>query len=867
LVWRITASSNLQMKGFNFLISCILVIFITDLKAQVVEGNMAYDQTIQIVCNLSDVNSQRIERRSVKELLDQNVGGFRFHLYWDHENSELLYRRPNGQLRDFRPVMDDIGDYLSEKPDRILTLFLDLDLPIDTLQKVFKEKNMLQYFHHQSKNQEWPKISEMIQSDKRIVLFTMEQIFNQPDWLHHIWNYAVEPYFSLFEAPNFLGEFLKGDPKNDLLIINDFNIPSNRLEKNPVYIIDQNTNHYLLNHCLTVWRNTGKVPNFIFLDQYTNRMQTIVNNLRSFNTISGRITYNRETLDYVNWEGRENCQTSGKYVFPVVPGDRFTLTPSVPGFTFTPNSVYFDEPPSSIVQNFVASPMDITEGLVAYYPFDGDAEDKSLNNNNGKSARVSFETDPIRGNVASFKGNSYIVLPEAEDLSLRDHSFTVSAWVKLAENNNRDNSILGTTVKSYQEGIHFTIREKRPYLGFYANDIQGNEIIDNGIWYHIVARYNKLNGEQAIYVNGELDNRSLGHSAYQGKEEIIVGNASFGWRAFFNGEMDDLTIWSRPLGEQEIFNLAMDVVSIYPARPGIFNSFTIIFIGGVIVLAIIIIILVRSRKKSLTASKSTPGATSATPLYQPVKNDTVKNENLIKLFGSFQVLNKEGIDITMEFTPKIKSLFLVILLHSTKSRNGITTEELTEIVWPEHSYKSAKNSRGVTIRKLRLILEQLNKVEIEFNRNRWFVRLSNDAYCDYFDCIQLLENPQFNNLEYYYRLFHIVEDGQIVKNENYDWMDDIKGYVDYRVIDLLLKYIGLLNEEQDADLILKIIDRIHISDPVNEKAFELKVRILVGQDNDNYARYCYDTFSKNFEEFYGQAYQRSFDEIVSMASQ
>jgi DNA-binding SARP family transcriptional activator len=865
-LWR-NIVLELKMKRLKFLILCLLILYPgIYLKAQVNGGNMTYDQNIQIICNLSDVNSQRTERRSVKELLVQNVGGFRFHLYWDHENSRLLYRRPIGQLQDFGPVMDDIGNYLNENPDRILTLFLDLDLPIDTLHKVFKERNLLQYFHRQSKDQEWPKISEMVQSGKRIVLFTMEQIFNQPDWLHHVWSHAVEPYFSLFEAPNFLGEFLKGDPKNALLMINDFNFPSNRLDNSQSYVIDQNTNPYLLNHCLTVWRNTGKVPNFIFLDQYTDRMQTIVGNLRSFSTISGRITYNREILDYVNWEDRDNCQTSGKYVFPVVPGDRITLKPSVPGFTFTPESVFFDEPSSSIVQNFVANPMEITEGLVAFYPFEGDARDNSLNTNHGKSARVSFVSDKLRGNIASFKGNSYIVLPEAEILSLRDHSFTVSAWVKLSENDNIDNSILGTTVRSYQEGIHFTVREKRPYFGFYSNDIQGNKVIENDTWYHIVARYNKLNGEQAIFVNGELDNRSLGHAAYQGKEEIIIGNASFGWRAFFNGDMDDLTIWSRPLGEQEIFNLAMDVVSIYPARRSIINTMTIIIGGSVIIIGILISIIVRRSRKSVKSLEST--TTSGPSGITPVLNrEDVRRNNLIKLFGSFQVLNRDGVDITMEFTPKIKSLFLVILLHSTKSKNGITTAELTQIVWPEFSFKSAKNSRGVTMRKLRLILEQLDKVEIEFNRERWFVQLSNHAYCDYFECIHLLDNPQFNNLEYYYRLFHIVEDGQIVKNESYEWMDDIKGYVDYRVIDLLLKYIGLLNEQEDADLILKIIDRIHISDPVNEKAVELKIRILLSQDNYNYAKYCYDTFSKNFEEFYGQTYQRSFDEMVSLANQ
>ena len=76
--------------------------------------------------------------------------------------------------------------------------------------------------------------------------------------------------------------------------------------------------------------------------------------------------------------------------------------------------------------------------------------------------------------------------------------------------------------------------------------MQGHIEIDKDVWYHIVARYNKLSGEQAIYVNGKLDNKSLGHTPYQGKEDIIIGNASFGWRAFFNGDMDDVAIWDVP---------------------------------------------------------------------------------------------------------------------------------------------------------------------------------------------------------------------------------------------------------------------------------------------------------------------------------
>ena len=50
---------------------------------------------------------------------------------------------------------------------------------------------------------------------------------------------------------------------------------------------------------------------------------------------------------------------------------------------------------------------------------------------------------------------------------------------------------------------------------------------------------------------------------------------------------------------------------------------------------------------------------------------------------------------------------------------------------------------------------------------------------------------------------------------------------------------------------------------IYEKSFELKVKILLAQDNNSFARYCHETFSKNFEEFYGREYQKSFEEIAN----
>ena len=62
--------------------------------------------------------------------------------------------------------------------------------------------------------------------------------------------------------------------------------------------------------------------------------------------------------------------------------------------------------------------------------------------------------------------------------------------------------IIGTKTNSYQQGIHLLIRNRKPYFGFYNNDLQGKTVLEAGKWYHLVWRYNKLSGEQAIYLNG-----------------------------------------------------------------------------------------------------------------------------------------------------------------------------------------------------------------------------------------------------------------------------------------------------------------------------------------------------------------------------
>lgn len=851
---------NREIRCIGILFCLFCSVLAISVKAIDNTTGKLYDETIFVISNFSGVDANLNETRGIKELLDQNIGGFRFYLEWEKQQNQLMIKKADGTSISLRQTMHEIKNYLEYKPDKILTLFLDFSTNINELTDIFQELGINQYLYTYDAKEGWAPVKTMIEENKRLVVFSMQEHRNSPDWLHYVWNHAVEPYFSIWEAPVFKSEFLKGDPKNSLLIYNDYNFPRKGENINNAKY-ETNQNPYLIEHIKNTWTNTGKTPNFIMLDRYENWVVGIVSYLKGFKTIKGTITYNTQILDYVNWD-KIGSLTSGKYCFPVGPGDNLTLTPKSPGFRFTPETVTFNEPSQSVIQHFVATSMEITDNLEGHYTFAKEGHDFSINGFDGKVYNVKFENDSVRSTVALFDEKKYIILPGAESFKIRDHDFTVAAWVKIKEYlpNKEDYCILGTKTSSYQQGIHLLIRKQKPYFGFFNNDLQGKTNLEAGKWYHLVWRYNKLSGEQAIFLNGKLDSRSLGHPAYKGRDNLYIGLAGFSKASYMYGAIDNLSIWSRALGEEEIWGMSKDVIEIVPVKnvlilyPILSRSLIALVIFFLMVFAYFKIPF-RKLKKHPTAADKIRSIENAI-IHKP-------ETNYIQLFGDFKVLDKNGIDISNQFTPKLKQLFLIILLYSQRNKNGISTKELTDILWSGHSSQSAKNSRGVTIRKLRLIIESLDSVQINFQIDRWSMAFDGNVYCDYVECLKLLKREKIHDTDFNLNFYHIIQEGELFKGESYDWLDDFKGFVGNNIVDILLKFINELTVESDNELILKLTDRILVTDPVNDQALAYKLKVLIKQNNSNLARYTFDRFCLLYEELYGEKFSMKFEELIA----
>ncbi len=817
-----------------------------------------YDESIFVISNYSGIDVSTKERRSVQQLLDQNIGGFRFYIRWERQENQLMLVHARGYSTPLLEELTRLRQHLENKPDKILTLFLDFNVNVNELISLFDKSGLSQFLYEYKEGLGWPTLTEMVETGKRLVVFGMQEHRNSPDWMHYIWNHAAEPYFSILEVSDFNTEFLKGDSKNSLLIYNDFNFPrsKNRIDES---FFDTSRNPYLIEHVKKTWMNTGKTPNFIMLDTYESWILNVLYTLRSFKTIKGTLSFNSKILNYVSWEGT-NSLTSGNYCFPVGPGESMTLTPQSPGYRFIPESVTFDEPERSQVQHFAATPFEITENLEVYCNFESAAKDYSINNFSSKEIGMQYITDPDRSLVAKFDGKGHIVLPKAEELKIRDHDFTISAWVKIDnyQENKSDYCVIGTSSNTYQQGIHLNIRHKKPYFGFFANDLQGKTRIEAKRWHHIVWRYNKLNGEQAIFVDGKLDSRSLGHPTYKGRENIYIGLA-YSESSAMIGLIDNLSIWSRTLSEEEVWSLSREVVELDPSR-NIFVRYPLLSRMGAIILAIAVLIFIYLKLPLKSYRKRFISRETLNELEQ--SGDDYPEKNYIQLFGDFKAVDKNGDDITNQFTPKLKQLFLLILAHSQKNKKGISTRELSEILWHGMSYQNAKNSRGVTIRKLRIILQSLEDVEIIFNVDCWTINFSKNVYCDYVECFNLLAEYKDSLPGFYLDFYKIIRAGEVFKGESHIWLDDYKGYIGNNIIDILIKFINKLDIEKDSELILKLADRILVTDPVNDQAISFKLKTLISQDNLNTAKFTYEKFATLYEQMYSEKLALTFEDLI-----
>lgn len=480
---------------------------------------------------------------------------------------------------------------------------------------------------------------------------------------------------------------------------------------------------------------------------------------------------------------------------------------------------------------------DLSYRLATYMPLSGDFSDISNEPKNlEKSIDVQFVTDSVKGLVADFRGKDSHITVSGFGF---DNQMTISVWAKptdkdwvMALAGNRDFSFRYLTKQGrlwFNVPMAYSCQSRMQEVNF-------------GEWVHLAITLN-YNYKASFYVNGQLVDRKR-IQGRTGKEGLITIGQSM-WGNTFNGQMAKLAIWNRALSEPEIkavYNGKLDVLLQKNQK----TPYTLYFSILAVVLFIAMFILwLAARRKLMNVLKERPDENVLVELPQ---------KNALYFFDTFRAFDKDGKDISHDFTPTLIRLFSLILLFPRIYNRNITSQELSDILWESDDVAQQKNNRGTNVHRLRCLLKQFNELSLVYRNKEWTIENAEQLFVDLFDFEARLSDGDFN------LPFKKLRLCKPIKNENFDGLVRL---LNDKYIDQLRTYCDLSASKKDWMSLNKLAALWLTIDPLNEDALCYVVKALVNSKQKQKALNAYSKFCSNYKRMLNEEPQLSFDDCSS----
>ena len=222
-------------------------------------------------------------------------------------------------------------------------------------------------------------------------------------------------------------------------------------------------------------------------------------------------------------------------------------------------------------------------GLVAYFPFNGNANDESGNMNNGTvygNAALTVDRFNRRNNAYYFDGIDDYIITEENDAFDNLDSGAVSFWMKIESAPTEIQSVLLSYSTDYSVNsiYSFVIRNNLKleviykYKGAITPEIISVAALELRKWYHVVFVADGKNRIKFYLNNQEIPTTFISHGTSANGSEwfadlngvkyyphfITIGAQKRNKQTpntFFHGVLDDIRVYDHPLSEAEIDSL------------------------------------------------------------------------------------------------------------------------------------------------------------------------------------------------------------------------------------------------------------------------------------------------------------------------
>ena len=203
----------------------------------------------------------------------------------------------------------------------------------------------------------------------------------------------------------------------------------------------------------------------------------------------------------------------------------------------------------------------MTDNLIAYYSFEGNAKDNSTNKEDGSPYLGSYVTGKIGTAYYCDGTSSFITLP----FNLKDTDWSINVWGNKQTSWTETVTVLWNDYNAGTVGLQLGKDEKSETPAFMFHDgtrwiyLEGNKTIAVSVWHMYTVTYNAATNDIKYYINGTLiDTRNSAFTATPPVTNYFCRYAAYYGKWY----IDEAGFWNRTLS-------ATDVTDLYNNNNGI----------------------------------------------------------------------------------------------------------------------------------------------------------------------------------------------------------------------------------------------------------------------------------------------------------
>ena len=217
-----------------------------------------------------------------------------------------------------------------------------------------------------------------------------------------------------------------------------------------------------------------------------------------------------------------------------------------------------------VVMVLIGCSENLDNGLVAYYPFNGNANDESGNGNHGVEYNGVAYVEGISGQAAKFDGeDDFISIWTTSEINqnINTNEGTVSVWFNIAAESKGNSSFIyqyysDNKDRLYLNAEYTTSTNANLRMGIGDKHKSSGKITENS-WNNAVMLWTP-DGVMKLYINGLLESEDTFTNPgfqFMGDEQFYFGRGWDSNPSYYSGAIDNLRIYARALSESEIQEL------------------------------------------------------------------------------------------------------------------------------------------------------------------------------------------------------------------------------------------------------------------------------------------------------------------------